>query len=246
MKIINYLENRKYKLEDFSDWVIPEEIEDTIKSDIYGIENFPKINVNVSDNTWVVLTDEEIMQTEEYKLLMIQKVEYEQYEKSRHIIAFNYDKIKESIIKSDFIEKKISENFTNYFIDTLKDFSNINDESCNNIELSQDKQIIQIIDKNNSGIIVSNALQLSVSKMCLIGEGMIPEYNWGMIVEVSNDGGSNWFVLNFNNPNISEVFNFATQSNGTLLLRMILQPKGIYPEMDVLGKAYLTSFAILY
>lgn len=246
MKIINYIENRKYRLNDFSEWIIPEEIEDTIKSDIFGIENFPKVDVNPSENTWVVLTDEEIMQTEEYKLLMIQKKEQEQYSKSSHIIAYNFDKIKETILKSDFMEKKIKENFENYFIDTLKDFSNIDIENSSNVNFDTEKQLIQVIDKDSPGLILTIPLQLQVSKVCLLGEGMIPEYNWGMIVEVSNDGGANWFVLNFNNPNISDTFNFSTQSNGTLLLRMVLQPKAIYPEMNVLGKAYITSFAILY
>lgn len=246
MKIVSYLENRTYMLENGVHWTIPEGTSDTIQGQIYGVENLPRVEVNAITGEYVILSDDEIIQTEEYKDLIIKKNRNYEIMLALSSIIYGYDRLRGTIMKSDAIEKKIAENFTNFFTDTFTSFSNIDEQSNNNVKLDSNKGLAQVIDIYQVALIVTKSIPISANRICIVGEGMTYEYNWGMSVQASNDGGLTWQVVPFSQPNVSDVLTFSSQPTGELKLKMILTPRGIIPEQPVSNKAYIMSYGILY
>lgn len=181
--------------------------------------------------------------------LELKKAELTQLSLALEFLKYNFDKLKYTILLADLLEKKIKDLFNNIFMDCFQSpgFMNIDRDSCSNVNFIDEKGLIQVDNIIDQALIVTKNISISPTRIRVGGEGMSVEYNYGMIIQASNDGGQHWQDVPFTESFVvSDLVEFQTSPTGFLKLRMIFIPKAIDPEKQVSGKAYLTSFAILY
>lgn len=181
--------------------------------------------------------------------LELKKSENNQLNLALEFIKYNFDKLKYTILLADMLEKKIKDSFNSIFMDCFQDpgFMHIDKDNCTNVNFIQEKGLIQVDNVVDQSIILTKNISISTSRIRIGGEGMSIEYNYGMAIQASNDGGQHWKDVTFSESYVvSDLVEFETEPTGFLKVRMIFIPRAIDPESQVSGKAYLTSFAILY
>lgn len=236
-RIMKNIEGSTFMLENGS-LVVIEDFSQTLRT----INGLIKYSYN-TDTEQVVEND----LTSQIEAINTHNIEGEQLNLGSEFLRYNFDIFKRALTLVSLLEAKIKESFNNIFMDDLSKSDNIDLVGSSNIHHHVGKGILQALDSELDGVILTKGLSISTNKVRISGQGMIPEYNWGMTISASNDGGSSWEDIVFENGNtLSDVHVFTSEPTGVFLLKLTLIPKAIYPEQPVTGKAYITSFAILY
>lgn len=210
-KIKRYLSERNYLMEDDTTWEIPEQTEDTIGNDIYGILGCMKIDVDTVANTWVELTEAQIMATDEYQ----DKIETQEVNENvcnelksiakmgTGLMQENTLKIEELLARVEDIEAKATitgKLINKKYSDDLKQSGMLDVNNFTNCEyITYDETVdtptgcIFITDKLSNAIILTKTIQISVKefRIGLMGNLTgLPNYNYGIQIQLLDDDDS--------------------------------------------------------
>jgi hypothetical protein len=212
-KIIRYLSEKKYLLEDNTEWEMPQETEDTIGNDINGLEGCPKIDVDTVNDTWVILTDEQIKATAEYQAAIESKEMDDNVKKEMKEIALMGEgliqkillKVEQLTARVEDLERKATITggvnlLSKKYCDDLSQsgYLDINNfVNCTYIPYDETAitptGCIFITDKLQNAVILTKTIQISVKEFrigllgCLTG---LPNYNYTIQIQLLDDDDS--------------------------------------------------------